>query len=502
MTPNSGKDKFEQALQKGVIKKLLKAELWLAAEIFGHTPDDKERQLIDTGTCTEDEFYQRALKIAEVSNDKMLEENVRQRLEYVQLQYPLTPAARYTLEVFAERFYSFWDDGKIILVRSELTDFPEWYNAARKKAEKIFTADEMENILITACNKDRKHKGVLLWKLVYNFIDSEIIRTGYLYPEREVAREVLFDFFDKLKEILLIREQQDSSLQFGDDPEELISLVTANIIKKLLNYKLNDAIDNLNALSYLHYAAQETESNITGTDAYDILKNESVLFKEGGQCTWPNEIRKMFFDHKMKEILIRYRFTHGLIAVNTALAFRHAESGDKLELTPGEEDSIVVNGLILTLAGYIKSSGFQDTAIREQFIKDIDFFREIRNELEHDNSQNFFKIRSELDVERAQLADQLNSVARHVDQWVIGQRQIIAGIKEEMNLLETASANSGGFSLKKLIPTGASHANRLKKENLLNELEENEAMLKDLLKVSNLHQKTKGFFRKIARRFH
>jgi len=502
MTPNSDKDKFEQALQKRVVKKLLKANLLLAAENFGHTPDGKERQSIDTGTCTEDEFFQRALKIAEVSDDKMLEENVRQRMEYAQLQYPLTPAARYTLEIFTERFYSFWDDGKMISVRSELADFPQWYNAARKKAENIFTADEMESILITACNQDREPKGALLWKLVYNFIDSETIRTGYLYPDRELARKVLFAFFDKLLEILLIREQHESSLQFGDDPEELIPCVTANIIKNLLNHNLNDALDNLNALSYLHYAAQETESNVTGTDAYAILKNEFTLFNDGGQCAWPNEIRKMFSNATMMEILIRYRFTHGLIAVNTALAFRHAESKKKLELAPGEEDSIVLNGLFLTLTGYLKSSGFQHTAMREQFIRDIDFFREIRNELEHDNTQNFFKIRAELDVERAQLADQLKSVARHINQWIIGQRQIIKALEEEMTLLESATPNSGGSFFKKLIPSGASEANRHKKEHLLNELEENEAMLKDLSEVSNLHKEIKGFFMKMARRFH
>ncbi len=502
MTQNSGKKKFNRALQKRVVKKLLKTNLLAAAETFGHAPDDKERQLIDTGTCSDDEFIQRALKIAEVTDDKKLAENARQRMTYAELKYPLTPAALSTLDVFAERFYAFWEDGKMISVRSELADFPQWYNAAQIKAEEIFTAAEMENILIMACNKDRDQKAALLWKLVRNFNDSEIIRVGYLYPDRDMAQKVLYEFMDKLRELLLIREQHDSSLQFGDDPEELIPYVTSNIIKNLLNDNLNDALDNANALSYLHYAAQETESNITGTDAYAVLKKEFALFKDGGQCTWPNEIRKMFSDATMVEILIRYRFTHALIAVNSALAFRHAVSKAKLELATWEEDSIVLNGLILTQTGYIKSSGFRDTAIREQFIRDINFFREIRNEVEHHKTRNFFQFRDELDVKRALLEGKLESGAGHINQWIIGQKQIIKGIEEEMTLLESDVPNSGASFFKKFTPAGTSKSDRLKKEHLLNELEENEAMLTDLSEISNLHKEIKGFFRKMARLFH
>ncbi len=502
MKKKNSEDKFSQALEKRVIKKLLEADLLNAAESFGHPPDDKERQLIDTGTCTEDEFLQRALKIAEVSDDKMLVEKVQQRMTYAELKYPLTPAAVSTLEVFAERFYSFWDDGKMISVRSDLADFPQWYNTAIEKAEEIFTTAEMESILITACNKNREQKGALLWKLVYNFIDSEIIRTGYLYPDRDIARKVLLEYYDKLREVLLIREQHDSSLQFGDDPEELIPYVTANIIKNLLNYNLNDALDNLNALSYLHYAAQETESNITGTDAYAILKNEFALFKDGGQCTWPNEIRKMFSDATMVEILIRYRFTHGLIAVNTAMAFRYAESKAKLEMATWEEDSIVLNGLILTQTGYIKSSGFHDTAIKEQFIRDVNFFTEIRNAVEHHKAHNFFQLRDELDVKRAKLQKKLESGAWHVDQWIEAQRQEIREIEEEMTSLESGLPQSGGSFFKKILPSGMSKADRQRKEYLVEALQENEAMLKNLLEISNMHKELKRFFRKMARLFH
>jgi len=502
MKSKISEDKFSQALEKRVLKKLLEDNLLTAAESFGHQPDEKERRLIDTGTCTEEEFIQRALKIAEVSDDKMLAENARQRMTYAELKYPLPPAALSTLAVFAERFYAFWEDGKMISVHSELADFPQWYNAAQIKAEEIFTAAEMENILIMACNKDRDQKAALLWKLVRNFINSETIRIGYLYPDRDMAQKVLVEFMDKLRELLLIREQHDSSLQFGDNPEELISYVTSNIIKNLLNNNLNDALDNANALAYLHYAAQETESNITGTDAYAVLKKEFAVFKDGGQCTWPNEIRKMFSDATMVEILIRYRFTHGLIAVNTALAFRHSESKTKLELAAWEEDSIILNGLILTQTGYIKSSGFQDSAIREQFIRDINFFREIRNEVEQHKTRNFFQFRDELDGKRALLEEKLVNSTRHIEQWIIGQKQIIQGIEEEITQLESALPKSDVSFFKKLLPAGESKANQQKKEHLLNEIKENEAMLKDLLEISNMHKEIKGFFRKMARLFH
>ncbi len=505
MTQNSGKEKFDRALQAGVIKKLLKADLFTAAEIFGHTPDDKERRLIDEGTCTEDEFIQRALKIAEVSGDKMLAENALQRMTYSELKYPLTPATLSTLDVFAEKFYAFWEDGKMISVRSELADFPQWYNAAQIKAEKIYTASEMEKILIMACNKDRDQKAALLWKLVCNFIDSEIIRVGYLYPDRDMAQKVLVEFMDKLRELLLIREQhRDASLQsgVGYDPEELIPYVTSNIVKNLLNDNLNDALDNVNALSYLHYAAQETEANIAGTDAYAVLEKEFALFKDGAQCSWPNEIRKMFSDAKMVEILVRYRFTHGLIAVNTALAFRHAESKTKLELATREEDAIILNGLLLTQTGYIKSSGFQDTAIREQFIRDINFFRKIRSEVEHHKTRNFFQLRDELDVKRALLEEKLKSGTSHVDQWIIAQRQINEDIEEEITRLESALSNSGDSFFKKFVPFGESKANLDQKEQLQNELKENQAMLKDMLEISDMHKEIKRFFRKMARLFH
>lgn len=501
MTMNSKDDKFEQALKTGLVKKLLKADLLTAAESFGYEPDAKERQQIDTATCSEEEFLQKALKIAELADDKMLAENVRQRITYAELKYPLCPAAHSTLDIFAERFYSFWEDGKMIFVRSELGDFPEWYNTAQKKAEEIFSASEMEKILMMACNKNRDQKATLLWKLVRNFIDSETIRIGYLYPDRDMARQVLYDFMDKLRELLLIREQHESSLQFGDDPEELIPYVTANIIKNLLNDNLSDALDNANALAYLHYAAQETESNITGTDAYAVLKKEFALFRDGDQCSWPNVIRKMFSDATMVEILIRYRFTHGLIAVNCALAFRHAASQGKFELETWEEDAIVLNGLILTQMGYIKSSGFQDAAIKEQFVRDINLFNETSKKTSSKKTTSFFQFQRQFDVERSQLEENLKKSAYHINQWIEGQQQIIKGLEKEIVLLESQSLNSEGSFFKKMITSGGNKASHEKKQVLLDELDENRAMLNDLSEVSSMHTETKRFLRKMARFF-
>ena len=178
------KNKFGKAPHDSIIKKLVDADLPLAAEAFGAELDEKKRNTLDTLTCSEDELIHKVLKIADITADKLLAERAKQRLKYTGLKHTLFPAALSTLEIYSERFYCFSENGKPYYVKSDLADFPEWYNRGREKAKEIFPAQELENVLAVCCAKERSQKALLLLKLFDYVVDSEIIRVGYVYPNR------------------------------------------------------------------------------------------------------------------------------------------------------------------------------------------------------------------------------------------------------------------------------------------------------------------------------
>ena len=78
-------DTLEDASQEGIIKKLIETDLLVAAEVFGASIDEKNRTVIDTPTCSEKDFLQKVLKIAEISGDKLLAENVKQKISHPDL---------------------------------------------------------------------------------------------------------------------------------------------------------------------------------------------------------------------------------------------------------------------------------------------------------------------------------------------------------------------------------------------------------------------------------
>ncbi len=371
------------------IQALLDANLLLAAEAYGAELTGEQSENGNMSTCNPEQVIERAAKIAEITADKQLLESTRSAGDHDWIHDVLSPSTAAVLDIYAHRFYSFWQDGEMVHIHSELADAREWFAQVETIASRVFTTDHMENMLTMACMKNRRKRAPLLWKLMKILVDSETIRLGYLYPDREVAPTMISDLFEKVKEIMLIREQHDSSLQLGEHPEELIPYVWSNIMKNLMNDQLGDSLDNSNALAYLHYSAQETES-IAGSDAYQKLKRDFLLFQNGAQRTWPNEVRRMFLDPTKVEALNRYRFGHGLSAVNAALAFRRVSGEHRPFLTPQEEDAVILNGLILTRSGYIRSSGFDDASTRRQFQKDTHLFKTVFNKKRLPASKSIF----------------------------------------------------------------------------------------------------------------
>lgn len=484
----------EDASQEEIIEKLIETDLLVAAEVFGARIDEENRAAIDTSTCSEKDFLQKVLKIADISGDKLLAENAKQKISHPDLKYPLSPATLSVLEIYSERFYSFWENGELITIKSEISDFPQWYNTARDISGETFTADEMENILVMCCAKEPAQKAPLLRKLLDNVIDSETIRLGYLYPDRDMANRILTDFFQKLKELLLIREQHDSSLQLGEHPEDLIPYVWANIIKNLLNQQFNEALDNINALAYLLYAAEKTES-ITGTAAYAELKKGLFLFEEGKQCTWPNEIRKMFLDPTMVEALMRYRFTHGLIAVNTALSYRYAEN---IHLNPSDEDAIVLNGLLLTPTGYIRSSGFKDTPIREQFVRNVDYFKNIKKVFGRQTLGKYFLWRKDMKSTCESLEKQLRLDLSKIDGFIKQKGENISLKENRIIRSETKPEMENKSFLKKLWRGAPTEEHLDEPEILRDEIEKDKKSLENLLRIRKTHEEAAGLINKLA----
>ncbi len=487
----------DDTLQEGIIKKLIQADLLLAAEAFGARLDGEDITAVDTATCSEKDFLQKVLKIAEISGDKQLAEHAQQKISQPDLKHTLSPAILSVLEIYSEKFYSFWENGKLISIKSEISDFPQWHNTAREKAAETLTAEEMENILVMCCAKEPAQKAPLLGKLLDNVIDSETVRLGYLYPDRDMAHKVLLDFLQKLKELLLIREQHDSSLQLGEHPEELIPYIWANITKSLLKHQLPEALDNINALAYLHYAAEKTES-ITGTAAYAELKKGLLLFDAGKQCTWPNEIRKMFLDATMVEALVRYCFTHGLIAVNTYLAFRWAEKKGARFLDPNEEDAIVLNGLFLTQTGYIRSSGFKDTAVKEQFQRNVDYFKNLKKVLQGRAPEKYFLWRDDLKSACKNLEKQLLLDLSTIDGLLKQKSERITVKENRMIRSDTRVGKKNRSFLKKLWKENTADRYRDQPEIHNDEIKKDKNNLEGLKIIRKTHEEAASLIKKLA----
>ena len=486
--------------QEEIIDKLIQADLLLAAEAFGARLDGEGRTSVDTGTCSNKDFLQKVLKIAEITDDRQLAENAQQKIDQPDLEHTLSPAILSVLEIYSEKFYSFWESGKLISIKTEISDFPQWHNTAREKAAETLTAEEMENILVMCCAREPAQKAPLLEKLLDNIIDTETVRLGYLYPDRDMAYKVLVDFLQKLKELLLIREQHDSSLQLGEHPEDLIPYVWANITKCLLKYQLPEALDNVNALAYLHYAAEKTES-ITGTAAYAELKKDLLLFDAGKQCNWPNQIRKMFLDSTMVEALVRYCFTHGLIAVNTYLAYRWAEKKGARYLNPNEEDAVVLNGLFLTQSGYIRSSGFKDTAIKEQFQRNVDYFKNLKIIQQGRAPEKHFLWRNDMKAACKSLEKQLISDLNTIDALLkqIGERAAL-----EENRMPGSDARLGKENrsfIKKLWKEKSTEKYRDEPVIHSSGIKEDKSNLEKLKSIRNTHEEAANLIKKLARFF-
>ena len=429
MSENCCADGWDASVAEEIAQKLLDAGLGSAAEAFGAEIDAKERVAVDAAPCSAEEFYRRVLKIADITGDQRLAENARKKMDHPDLDHPPTPLAIHISQIYSERFYSYWQDGKQCFIKTEISDLPDWYDRSRKAADTVFTPDELENIIVISCARDHERKAPLLSKLLDTVLDCETVRLGYLYPDRDMARRILDDFLQKLKELLTIRELHDSALQIGEHPEELIPYVWANIIKNLLTRQMIEALDNINALAYLHYAAEKTES-ITGTAAYHELKTGLLFFGEGRQCRWPNELRKVFMEPTMVEALLRYRFTHGLPAVNTALAYLCAESGEGPDLEQREEDAVVLNSLLLTQTGYLRSSGIHNAFVREKFLKDVCDFKSLKNAMPPGIGARFFHWREELKAKRTYFEKALGQA----------QERLAAAVEEKSNLIRINDA--------------------------------------------------------------
>lgn len=432
-----------------VIAKLLAAGLLSAAEAFGAHLDPEQTADLAVSTCSEKDFFKKVLSIAEITGDDLLAENLRNRSKCSGLKYRLSSTALSIYEIYAERFYSYWQDGKQLFIRTEISDLPQWTTATCERADAVFTADVLENILVMCCAREQASKAPLLRKLIDNVVGSEAIRLGYLYPDREMAARLFEELCQKLKDLLLIRELHGSSLQLGEHPEEFIPYIWSNILKNLLNRKFVEALDNINALAYLHYAAERTEGLI-GTAAYAELKKGLLLFDENKQCTWPNEIRKMFSNPTLVEALMRYRFVHGLVAVNTALAFHLAEEQRDACLEPRDEDAVVLNGLSLTRAGYIRSPGFKDAAVREEFLRNLNYFKNIRKAFESHTRDAFFSWHNKMKSDCELLEAKLRSGMRIIDRLVEERNQAIQSMQDrDIDPVPTSGRKNGSF-LKRL----------------------------------------------------
>lgn len=481
--------------------KLREADLFLAAEAFGAETEPDSRESVHTATCSEEEFVRRVRRIAEITGDRLLAERIRQREQYRGLERALSPSTLSVLNTYSERFYSFWDAGKQVFIQSDLADFREWYNRAVKQAEEVFTPEEMERILAMSCTREQMKKSPLLVKLLDNVTDTEAIRIGYLYPVRDMAYEILSDLFRKLKELLLIRDMTDPFLQLGDHPEELIPFAWANIIKSLLNVDLNEALSHINILAYLHYTAQQTESKITGTDAYTKLKKEFILFNRETQRNWPNEIRKMHVDPAIVEMLERYRFTHGLTALNTHLAFVFARMGGGKFLEDREEDIIVYNGLILTQTGYGKASGFDDKPARDQFLKDAAYFGElIRNRRTLESGQYMYRQRL-LKQKHREIQKELPPTLEEIDQALDGIRETIEMLEAELSSAREAKDRSDRSGLGKWFGKKEAATCEMALESLETRLAAEKENLARLIRVRNMYEEISEFISEAHRFF-
>ncbi len=492
LSPSS--PKINHALRERRIRNLIKADLQLAAEAFGAELDEETAQKVHTATCPEDLFIQKVTQIAEISGDRLLAERARQRAAYPGLKHYLPPAAVSVLHVYTERFYSFWDEGKQFFIKSELSDFPQWYEKSLQYKEEIFSDQDMESILAMSCSRDQIKKTPLLKKLLDNILDSEIIRTGYLYPVRDTAYGILSDFFMKLKELLLIRGLHNSALQLGEHPEDLLPYVWANIIKNILSFQTGEILENINVLAYLHYGAHHTESRITGSDAYTKLKKEFVLFNREMQRNWPNEIRKMYLDPATAEELTRCRFAHGLTALNTLLAYRYADKKQDIFLEEWEEDSIVRNGLILTQTGYVKSSGFDDSYIKEQFLRDIVFFKEMQKNEKSLISSRYFHWHRTMKKKQQRIENSLPENMRITE-------KIIESIRETANRkpeTEKEEKSSAPFSFTAFLK-GKKERER---ENCVPESGPDENLLHELNELRNFQETVSEYIKDMKLFFH
>ncbi|MDM8555575.1 hypothetical protein QUF75_12660 [Desulfococcaceae bacterium HSG7] len=504
METDSGKEKFSQALENRVIKNLRNNNLLFASEAFGAIIEDAS---MDASTCSEDDFIHRTLKIAEITDDKMLAKNARQRLQYAGIKYSLSAALISTLNIYAQGLTPLLDN-KRISESDNPDDFPQWYNLAQAKAENIFTASALDTIISMICNRDRKQRTGLLCKLINRCIDSEIVRISRFYTDRDNAVRVLDLYLDKLKELLLIRELIDSSLEIGQDPEELVPYATSNIIKSLLNYNIVRAIDNINALAYFHYVVQErnhksidANKNFSNGTFFDSEKDIAFL-KNNDKYTWPILIRKMSADLPVVKTLMKYRFAHGLITLNTALAYRYAEKGSEVKLKTGEKDAVVLNGLALTQTGYIKSVSVNDDGIRNQFYIDIDTFKIIRKIVSKRNVGSFFRVREKIEHQRAKLADKLENTIPYIDEMTREKENRNESLYDEITKIESKQRRHRKSWLKKLMRSVMPSAYDKDKKRKKKEISENKVTINQLSELNTMHHEMKFFFKEIAQLFH
>ena len=488
---------FETDTQTTLARKLIEADLPLAAKAFGIDLGESEIVAANSATCPEDDFLKRVEKIAAITGDELLAEKVSQKRRFPELNHALDLIAMTVLEIYAERFYSFYQDGQPVFIRTEISDFPEWYNTCQDIASQIFIADELENILVISCFKNQAQKSPLLWKLLKSTIATETIRLGHLYPDRDMARRIFTELMQKLRELLTIREQHESSLQLGEHPEELIPYIWANILKNLLNRNLCDTLDNINALAYLHYAAEKTES-ITGTAAYTELKKGLLLFSDGQQRTWPHQLRKLFLDQTLVEALLRYRFTHGLVAVNCYLAFLTAEQDGGLQLEPRDEDAIVLNGLLLTQTGFLRSSGIYDPSIREQFLRDACYFRNMRNTTTHQAGGGFFRWREDMKASRILLEDGLERMLHKLEHLQQETQQAISLKQTTVSKLESKPDNNKPTLLEKIFKDTRRESDHEWIESLSIEIKHNEKTLKEIDQIHQHYQKVVHFIKNVS----
>ncbi len=480
------RDTADPAAGAALARKLKEAGLDLAAEAFGYEPEAAERRAVNAATCPEGEFEERVRRIAEITGDRLLAERVEQRLEHPGLKRALSPAMRLALDIYADRFYSFWDEGQQVFIRSELSDLAEWYPWGVDRSEAVFTEAEMEAILGMSCARDQMKKSPLLRKLIDHIRDSEIVRVGYFYPIRDMAREVLSDLFTKLRELLLIRERHESAMQLGEHPEELIPYIWANIVKSLMNVEVGEALGHINMLAYLHYASQQTESKITGSDAYAKLKKEFVLFNRETQRNWPGEIRKLFLDPAITELLNRYRFVHGLPAFNRLLAFQRADRGGGRILEDRDEDAIVAGGLIRTRTGFVKSSGFDDKPLKQQYLLDEAYFQEMLSREKAFLGENYFGWHRDIKDRLRRIDAHLPRIAGDLDDLMAGLAENIRLNEETVRAVESMEERKNPSGLRKLWTRKGGDGTGLDLDVLKAQIETDRAHLERLAEVKRM----------------